>query len=291
MLESDEQYGFAIIDGNGAHFFAVQGNAQKLLHHFVVSLPKKHRRGGQSAKRFARLREISRHHFVTKVCEILTKFYIDTEKNMPNVRGLVFAGNAEFKNVVYESKLLDPRLKSVVISVVDVVYGGASGLNQAIELTEEALKNVSIVRQKKVISKFFEEIALESGRVSYGVKDTLAALDLGAIHTLIMWENVMLVRYVIADKETGNKSVVVVEPDHQFDQSVEILESSLFIDYIAENYESLGFKLELVQDCTPEGNQFCKGFGGLGALLRYRVEFPEEEILDDEFSDLYEDFI
>jgi len=41
-----------------------------------------------------------------------------------------------------------------------------------------------------------------------------------------------------------------------------------------------------VTDKSQEGSQFCKGFGGIGGLLRYEVDFsqyeePEQELDDD----------
>ena len=56
LLEHDSVYGFIIVDGNGALYATLQGNAKEIIHHFKVSLPKKHKKGGQSSVRFARLR-------------------------------------------------------------------------------------------------------------------------------------------------------------------------------------------------------------------------------------------
>jgi peptide chain release factor subunit 1 len=44
-------------------------------------------------------------------------------------------------------------------------------------------------------------------------------------------------------------------------------------DYIAENYKQWGCKLEFVTNRSQEGSQFCRGFGGIGGLLRWKVEF------------------
>ena len=52
--------------------------------------------------------------------------------------------------------MLDPRLKNVVISVLDVSYGGENGLSEAITLAADALSNVKFVAEKKLVSKFFE---------------------------------------------------------------------------------------------------------------------------------------
>jgi len=67
-----------------------------------------------------------------------------------------------------------------------------------------------------------------------------------------------------------------------------IIENELFVDWIVCNYKSMGTKLEFVTDRSQEGHQFCKGFGGIGGLMRYQVEFemyaePKDEDSDDDF--------
>lgn len=62
------RYGFIVMDGNGSLFGTLCGNTREVLHKFMVDLPKKHGRGGQSALRFARLRLEKRHNYVRKVC-------------------------------------------------------------------------------------------------------------------------------------------------------------------------------------------------------------------------------
>jgi len=48
--------------------------------------------------------------------------------------------------------------------------------------------------------------------------------------------------------------------------------------------------MEIVTDKTSEGNQFLKGFGGIGGILRYKVEV-NYELMDDENGFNEEDFI
>jgi peptide chain release factor subunit 1 len=93
-------------------------------------LPKKHGRGGQSANRFARLREEKRHAYVRKIAELCVSVFITNDK--PNVKGIVMAGSADFKTVIAESDLFDKRLREVIIATFDVSYGGENGLNQAV---------------------------------------------------------------------------------------------------------------------------------------------------------------
>jgi peptide chain release factor subunit 1 len=144
-------------------------------------------RGGQSALRFARLRLEKRHNYVTKVAEMAAQVFISNDKL--NVVGLIVAGSAEFKNVLIEAERFDQRLASKVIMVCDVSYGGENGLNQAIEQSADMLSNVKFIQEKKVIKKYFDEIAQDTGKICFGIDDTMKCLESSAVETLMVWEN------------------------------------------------------------------------------------------------------
>lgn len=118
-----------------------------------------------------------------------------------NVAGLILAGSADFKNDLNASDMFDNRLAVKVIKVVDVSYGGENGFNQAIELSAETLGNVKFIQEKKLIGKYFEEISQDTGKVCYGIDDTLKALELGAVETLIIFENLEITRWILKDSE------------------------------------------------------------------------------------------
>ncbi|KAJ5081007.1 Peptide chain release factor eRF1/aRF1 [Penicillium angulare] len=299
LLESDQKFGFIIMDGNGALFGTLSGNTREILQRLSVDLPKKHGRGGQSALRFARLREEKRHNYVRKIAELAVQNYITNDK--VNVAGLVLAGSADFKNDLNQSDLFDGRLQAKVIKVVDVSYGGENGFNQAIELAAETLSNVKFIQEKKLIGKYFEEISQDTGKVCYGVEDTLKAMELGAAETLIVYENLDVTRYqlktstgeeVIVNatkaQEVNNREMFV---DKETGTEMEVIESTTFIEWLAESYKDFGATLEFVSDRSGEGNQFVKGFGGIGAILRYNVNFEQlaDYSDDDEFYDESED--
>lgn len=121
ILDDDEKFGFVIVDGNGVLYATLQGNNKEILQRMNVQLPKKHGRGGQSALRFARIREEKRHNYVRKVCELTTQHFITDDK--PNVKGLILAGSAQIKTNCYESDIFDARLKNIVLAQIDVSYG------------------------------------------------------------------------------------------------------------------------------------------------------------------------
>ncbi|GAM23940.1 hypothetical protein SAMD00019534_071150 [Acytostelium subglobosum LB1] len=280
LLESDEKFGFIIVDGNGALFGVLCGSTRTVLHKITVDLPKKHGRGGQSALRFARLRLEKRHNYVRKVSELATQFYITNDR--PNVSGLIIAGSADFKNDLNTSDMFDQRLREKVLKIVDVSYGGDNGFNQAIELSAEVLSNVKFVQEKKLITAFFDEIAQDSGKVCFGVADTIKALDMGAVLTLIVFENLEVTRYVIRLPTHDKDTVLYLTKDQEKDQSFmkdpesgleyEMVDQMPLVEWFANNYRSFGAHLEFISNRSQEGSQFTKGFGGLGGILRYKLD-------------------
>lgn len=74
---------------------------------------------------------------------------------------------------------------------------------QAIELASEALSNVKFVQEKRLIQKYFDEISQDTGKYCYGIEDTLKGLEMGAVETLIVWENLDIMRYVLRNAAGG----------------------------------------------------------------------------------------
>lgn len=295
LLADDNKFGFIVMDGNGALFGTLSGNSREVLHKFTVDLPKKHGRGGQSALRFARLRMEKRHNYVRKVAEVAVQMFISNDK--VNCSGLVLAGSADFKTELSQSDMFDLRMQAKVIKIVDVSYGGENGFNQAIELAADALANVKFIQEKKLIGRYFDEISQDTGRFCFGVDDTLKALEMGAVDILIVWENLDITRYVLKNHSTDVENILHLTPEQEKDKThfldkdtgveLELQEQMPLLEWFANNYKNFGATLEIVTDRSQEGAQFVKGFGGIGGILRYQVDFQMfDPALDgfDEFN-------
>lgn len=178
-------------------------------------MPKKHGRGGQSANRFARLREEKRHNYVRKVAELAVQNFVTNDK--PNVKGIVMAGSADFKTVIQQSDMFDRRLQEVIVATFDVSYGGENGLNQAIYQSSDALANVRFVEEKKLVSKFFEDISLDTGMIVFGVNDTMKALEMSAVEKVLLWDEIQVTRYEIKDPSGGSNRVLYLTPAQESD--------------------------------------------------------------------------
>lgn len=209
-----------------------------------------------------------------------TQVFINNDK--PIVTGLVLAGSADFKHELNTSQMFDPRLQTKVIKMVDVSYGGENGLNQAIELSQESLQNVKFVQEKQLISKFFQEIAMDSGKFCSGINETMKCLEDGSIETLILFEGLEHIRLTLRNKETQKITNLYLKPDQLADPKyyidpetktqLESVEQVQLTEWVAENYQRFGADLEFITNKSPEGFQFVQGFGGMGGLLRYKLD-------------------
>uniref|UniRef100_A0A8C4QUH6 Eukaryotic peptide chain release factor subunit 1 n=1 Tax=Eptatretus burgeri TaxID=7764 RepID=A0A8C4QUH6_EPTBU len=134
-----------------------------------------------------------------------------------------------------------------------------------------------------ITGKYFEEISQDTGKYCFGVVDTLKALEMGAVEMLIVWENLEISRIVLHCMDEAMK-VLYLTPEQEKDRSHfmdkesgvehEVMENMPLLEWFANNYKKF------------EGSQFVRGFGGIGGILRYRVDFQGMEFQgdDDEFN-------
>jgi peptide chain release factor subunit 1 len=178
------------------------------------------------------------------------------------------------------------------------------------------LANVKFVQEKKLIQKYFDEISQDSGKYCFGIVDTLKALELGAVETLIVWENLDITRFILRNA-AGGMSFLRSHPYHSLIRHPEEIiihvnkeqekdrekfldkstglemeqsqEPQPLLEWFAEKYKEFGASLEFVTNRSQEGAQFVKGFGGIGGLLRYKVDFTNLGPTDDDEDEFLSD--
>jgi len=234
-----------------------------------------------------------RHHYITKVAECATAAFISND--VPNVKGLIIAGSADFKTELEKSDFFDQRLRPVFLRLVDISYGGEAGFNQAIELSSGDLSKVKFVNEKKVIQKFMDEIAKDSGKYVFSLKDTMDAITQGAVETLIIWENLEVLRLDLKSLTGECKSKIIKSSEfkgNKFsddDGDYEVVEYTTLTEWYLEEYKNYVKYLEIITDKSSEGNQFVKGFGGIGGILKYPIHQNLDDYSDDNNNNSFDD--
>ncbi|GJW38005.1 eukaryotic peptide chain release factor subunit 1-3 [Tanacetum coccineum] len=148
------------------------------------------------------------------------------------------------------------------------------------------------IHEKRLIGKYFEEIIQDTGKYVFDVDDTLESLEMGVVEILIVWENLDINRYVLKNATTSEIIIKHLNKDQEADQSnfrdsetnaeLEVQEKTSLLEWFANEYKKFGCTLEFVTNKSQEGSQFCRGFGGIGGILRYQLDIRSFEDLSDD---------
>ena len=76
--------------------------------------------------------------------------------------------------------------------------------------------------------------------------------------------------------------------DKESGADLEVQDKVSMLEWLANNYKKFGCNLEFVSNKSQEGSQFCRGFGGIGGLLRYSVDLTEFEEPDETQGDFWD---
>jgi peptide chain release factor subunit 1 len=168
--------------------------------------------------------------------------------------------------------------------VLDIAYGMEPGFTQAIHLSIESIANLKLVKEKEILFHFFDEIARDTGRYCFTLSDTISALESGCVETLIVSERYLGERWVVCDSASNIEREMYVDVsvsqtlDQTQDSSCKVIDRVLLLEWLADNFNSFGTKLEIVSDSTAEGTQFLQGFGGIGGVLRWKRDESANEL-------------
>ena len=232
MLVSDEVYGLLIIERSEASIGVLEGKHAKMLQHMTSGVPGKTRAGGQSSQRFARIRESMAKEFFKRVAEAMKGHFFENKK----IKGLLIGGPIPTKEDFLEKGQLATSLKDKVIAVKNLGGTKLSGLIELVNLSEDVLAEQEVTKQKKVLDEFFETLAKEPDKVTYGEAEVKDRLDKGAIAKLIL-------------SKSGDRILIKSLKDKAKETSTEV---------------------HIVTEETTEGVQF-NNLGGIGGILRYEI--------------------
>ena len=62
------------------------------------------------------------------------------------------------------------------------------------------------------IPRFMEELALDSGKICFGLHETVQGLEMGAVETLIIWDTLETQRFELRHPQTDEVTVVFRSP-------------------------------------------------------------------------------
>ena len=275
MLLDKKYYGLITIDRKEATIGMLSGSRISVLKHFDSLVPSKHHQGGQSSVRFERLIEIAAHEFFKKVADNATTVFLP---DIMDLQGIIIGGPGATKDFFVKEDYLHHELRKKVVSpLFDTGYTDESGLKELVDAAQGALVDMQLTVEKEYMQRLFREIRKTDGGLSaYGEAEVRAAAEVGAVDMFLISES--LKKYhVSVECPNGHKHIMTVDdPEGKIEcpecgQIVKVLESEDLVDNFFELADSYNAKMQLISGDSEEGDMLLKAFGGIAALLRYRV--------------------
>jgi len=277
MAQPSEIFGILSIDKNEATIAILIGKKYEILGHFTSGVAGKTRAGGQSAHRFERLREEAAQDFYKKISEKMNAVFMPYGEKL---KGLIISGPGITKNYFLNKELMDHRLRNKIVGSVDTSYTDESGIRETVQKSGELLKGAEITKERETMEGFFESI-VKSGLGTYGQKEVEEALAIGKVETLLLSEELDWWVYKFRCNSCNTVEEIVVKDSKAPNASkykcgkcesknAELIEQVDYIDWMMEKARSTGANTKIISTETAEGEQFYRGFGGIGAIQRYK---------------------
>ena len=232
MMEIKDFYGLVIMDRREANIAILKGKSIIPLVNTHSRVPGKFKAGGQSAQRFARLREGAAKEFYTKIGEYMKEQFL----NKNGLKGIILGGPGPTKYDFFEGNYITNDVKKKIIAIKDMTYTGEFGLQELLEKSQDVLAQEEVTEEKQIVTKFLDLLATKPRMVSYGEKEVSETIKLGMVDTLLLSEAL---------------------PDDK-------------IESYEQEAEKMGGTVKIISTETREGVQL-KELGKIAAILRYEL--------------------
>ncbi len=282
MIEDKRVFGLIIVERGEASIGLLRGKKVELLKHLTSRVPGKFRAGGQSSVRFARLREIAADDFKDTVGKISNEIFLAQQ----NLEGILIGGGGYTKYEFEEGEYLHHELRKKILGTADTAYTELFGLNELVDKSSKILENLDITKEKDIVTKFLKELIKDDSLAAYGEKEVRKYLEAGAVDLLLLSEGLNKNRIKIKCGSCENLTEKTGTDEELFkleqqisgmpcekcgNLSLNIEEKVDLLEELADLAQEGSTNVEVISTETEEGNQLLKAFGGIAAIIRYRL--------------------
>jgi peptide chain release factor subunit 1 len=283
MLREKETYGILLIDASDATFATLQGRRLEIVRKMTSGVPGKTRAGGQSARRYERLRDMRLQEYFTRVGRHADETFLPIE----NFKGLILGGPGPTKYDFEKGDYLNYTFKEKIIDVIDTSYVEEQGVKEIVEKAPEIMRKVRYIEEKELMKQFLYEIGHDTGMVTYGEDEVRKSLQMGAVRTLLLSDGLDSSRVTVKCNACGYQEQRTVKnqaltslgqelsgkPCPKCNASALVVaETQDIVDELAQLAEYTNANVEVISGETEGGQMLKNSFGGIAALLRFKSQ-------------------
>jgi peptide chain release factor subunit 1 len=204
-----------------------------------------------------------------------------------NLKGLIIAGPGPTKYDFEKGDYLNYMLKEKVLDTVDTAYVDEQGVKEVVDKAPEIMRKVRYIEEKQVMQQFLYEIGHDTGMATYGEQEVRKALEAGAVKTLLLSEGLDIVRVKVKCNACGYEEQQTMKSQTltSFEQTLygkpcpkckspalAIAEKQELIENFAQLAEYTNTEVEMISGETEEGQMLKNSFGGIAAILRFKLQ-------------------
>ena len=275
MLVEKDIYGLVVIDRSEATIGLLRGKRIEPIKNVHSLVPSKHRMGGQSARRFERLIEQAAHEFYKKIGDLMTEAFLDRK----DIKAILIGGPGYTKEYFVKGGYIHHEImKKVLPTYLDVGNTDEYGLKEMVERSRSILTGLDLMREKDLVQRLMLEISkTDGGLAAYGEQAVRHALELGSVEILLLSEGLRKARTKLKCPSCGFEKTVTADKDEapgpcpKCGTELAVAESVDLIEELTALAERTGTRVEMISRESEEGELLQRAFGGLAAILRYRV--------------------
>lgn len=279
MLRDEKVFGILSIDASEAGLGILSGDRLEISDLMTSGVSGKTRKGGQSARRYERGREMELTYYYHRVGEHATRVFIDNAK----VTGMIVGGPGPTKEEFLKGDYLHYELRKKVLVVLDTSYSGREGVRELVGKASDTLADVRLVEEKKLVQRFLAEVNKPGGLAIYGLPRILEALQKANVEVVLASDDLDTVKLEAKCRKCGTSKSEVTQASAKVQEKqalistgcakcggmdYEVIEKDI-VDILEELAFQIGSKVEVISSGTEEGSML-RTFGGIAAILRYR---------------------
>jgi peptide chain release factor subunit 1 len=283
MLREKETYGIILVDASDATIATLQGKRLDIVRQMYSGVTGKTRAGGQSARRYERLRDMQLNEYFHRVGDHANEVFLPIE----TLKGIILAGPGPTKYDFEKGDYLNYQLKNKILDVVDTAYVEEQGVKEVVDKAPEIMKKVRYVEEKQIMQKFLYEVGHDTGLITYGEAEVRHALESGAVRLLLLSEGFDMSRVTVKCSACSYSEQQTVKNSQMKDfaqslagkpcpkcsaPSLGIAEKTDIVDDLAQIAEYSSTEVEVISTETEEGQMLKNAFGGIAAMLRFKMQ-------------------
>ncbi len=283
LLRERETYGILLLDASAATFATLQGRRLEILRKETSGVPGKTRAGGQSARRYERLREMRLQEYFRRVGEHANELFLLIE----DFKGLIVGGPGPTKYDFEKGDYLNYMLKNKIIGIIDTAYVNEQGVKEVVDKAPQIMRKIRYIEEKEVMQRFLYEVGHETGFATYGEEEVRKALKTGAVRTLLLSEGLDILRVTVKcnacnheEKHTLQGRMLTDFEENLLGKpcqkckapALSIVDTQPLIEDLAKLAEQANTEVEMISSETEEGQMLKKSFGGIAAILRFKLD-------------------